>query len=81
MAIYDSIGSALVPGLLIPVVFSYFTKFKLSPNKTFLIMLFGCLTSTTCMVVGNIASKDEVVNYLFGIELMYVGFLLTIGDF
>jgi hypothetical protein len=30
------------------------------------------------MVVGNIASKDGVANYPFGIEPMYAGLLLTI---
>jgi SSS family solute:Na+ symporter len=76
--IWYSIGSAMVPGLLIPVVFSYFSKFKLSANKTFFIMLSGCITSTTCMIIGNILSTNGIANYPFGIEPMYVGLILTI---
>ena len=76
--IWYSIGSAMVPGLLIPVVCSYFTKFKLSPNKNFVIMLTGCVSSSSCLLIGNLSTIDGIANYPFGIEPMYVGLILTI---
>ena len=76
--IWYNIGTAVIPGLLIPVVCSYFPKYKLSANKTFFLMLSGWLTSTTCLVIGNINSTNGAPSYPFGIEPMYVGLLVTI---
>lgn len=77
--IWYNIGTAIIPGLLIPVVCGYFPKYKLSPNYTFAIMLTGWLVSTSCLILGNINAVNGVTNYPFGVEPMYVGLIITFG--
>lgn len=68
--IWYTLGTVLIPGLLVPLVTSYFPPLRLSARPTFWIMLLGWLTSLTWFVVGQFTPLP--------IEPMYPGLLLSL---
>jgi SSS family solute:Na+ symporter len=77
VAIWYSIGTVVVPGLLIPVVAGYFEKIRPSPGWAFAIMIGGFGASLASLVYGHLHALDGTPQYLFGIEPMYPGLLLS----
>ncbi|HTR81467.1 MAG TPA: sodium:solute symporter family protein [Bacteroidota bacterium] len=71
---YD-IGTAIIPGLLIPLISSYYEKMKISPGFAFAAMLFGCGISTGWLVWGQFHGG----HYLLLVEPMYPGLLVSVG--
>jgi SSS family solute:Na+ symporter len=71
--IWYTIGTAISPGLIIPVVAGYYPRLKISACMTFTIMLSGWLVSTGWLVYGNIIGE-----YPLGVEPMYPGLLVGI---
>ena len=69
--IWYTIGTIVIPGLLIPILASYFERMKISSTFAFLSMLLGWLTSLCWMLVGFINGNSG--NYPLDIEPMYPG--------
>jgi SSS family solute:Na+ symporter len=67
------IGTAIIPGLLIPLVTSYFDRLRVSARWAFLSMLVGWLISTGSLLYGQILGGEATPRYLFGVEPMYPG--------
>jgi SSS family solute:Na+ symporter len=67
------IGTAIIPGLLIPLVTSYFDRLRVSARWAFLSMLVGWLMSTGSLLYGQILGGEANPRYLFGVEPMYPG--------
>ncbi len=68
-----TIGTVIVPGLLVPVVTSYFERWKVSARYAFAAMLLGWLTSSAWLMLGWREGA-----YPFGIEPMYPGLVVAI---
>jgi SSS family solute:Na+ symporter len=78
------IGTAIIPGLLVPLVTSYFDRLRVTARWAFLSMLIGWLISTGSLLYGQIFGGEATPRYLFGVEPMYPGLagsliLWTIG--
>jgi SSS family solute:Na+ symporter len=78
VAIWYTIGTVIVPGLLIPVVASYFEKLRPSPRWAFAIMAGGFLASLSSLVYGHITAVNGRPQYFLGIEPMYPGLVVSV---
>jgi SSS family solute:Na+ symporter len=67
------IGTAIIPGLLVPLVTGYFDRLRVSAKWAFLSMLVGWLISTGSLLYGQILGGEATPHYLFGVEPMYPG--------
>ena len=67
------IGTAIIPGLLLPVVASYFERLKISARWAFTAMLLAWLTSSGSLVYGQLVGGVENPRYFFDVEPMYPG--------
>jgi SSS family solute:Na+ symporter len=72
------IGTAIIPGLLIPVVTCYFDRLRVSAKWAFLAMLLGWLTSTVSLIYGLLTGGVEGPHYFFGVEPMYPGIAVSL---
>ena len=72
------IGTTIVPGLLIPLVSSYFGPLRIPPRHAFWAMLLGWGVSTASLLFGQFHVMNGEPAYLFGIEPMYPGLLASI---
>jgi SSS family solute:Na+ symporter len=72
------IGTAIIPGLLVPLVTSYFDRLRVSARWAFLSMLVGWLISTGSLLYGQILGGEVAPRYLFGVEPMYPGLIGSI---
>lgn len=77
VAMWYTIGTVIVPGLLIPVVGSYYEKIRPSPRWAFAIMAGGFIGSLSSLVYGHICAVGGTPQYFFGIEPMYPGLILS----
>ncbi len=75
--LWYSIGTCIIPGLLIPLMASYFERLKIPAVYAFGAMINGWLISTLNLVYGNLTAIDGVPNYLFGIEPIYPGIFMS----
>ncbi|MBI3193756.1 MAG: sodium:solute symporter family protein [Ignavibacteriae bacterium] len=71
--IWYTVGTIVIPGLLVPLVSSYFERLNVSSRFAFLSMLFGWLTSLCWLILGT----DGV--YPFGVEPIYPGLVVSLG--
>lgn len=71
--IWYTIGSLLIPALLISVVSSYFAKFTTGKEFIFYSMLFSFLVSLACFLYGQRNMAEGFPVYPFGLEPMYPG--------
>ena len=74
--IWYTVGTVIIPGLLIPLMASYFEQFSIGPRYAFGAMLFGWLTSLGWLIAGHVGGKSG--NYPLGIEPMYPGLAVSI---
>jgi solute:Na+ symporter, SSS family len=74
--IWYTIGTIVIPGLIVPLVTSYFSRIKMRTNFAFLSMLLGCGGSAVWFVMGYINSDTQL--YPLGIEPMYPGLILSV---
>lgn len=74
--IWYTIGTVVIPGLLIPLLASYFDRLKIPAHYAFFSMLFGWLTSLVWLIAGYILSIPG--SYPLGIEPMYPGLGVSI---
>jgi SSS family solute:Na+ symporter len=70
--IWYSVGTIIIPGLLIPLVASYFERWKISARFAFLTMLGGWLVSLCWMIAGMLTETT-----LLHIEPMYPGLAVS----
>jgi SSS family solute:Na+ symporter len=74
-----TIGTVLVPGLLLPLVTSYFPRLRVSAEYAFWSMLLGWLTSLGWLLAGWSQRLGASELYPLGIEPMYPGLAVSIG--
>ncbi|MBN2355906.1 sodium:solute symporter family protein [candidate division KSB1 bacterium] len=67
--IWYAIGTAVIPGLLLPLLLSYSRKWRMSGARAFICMLAAWLTSLIWLIAGQWRGG----HYWFGIEPMYPG--------
>ncbi len=73
------VGTLTIPGLLIPVVTSYFEGLAPSSRYAFLIMVSGFVFSFASFVIGQIfKTPDGNPVYPFGLEPMFPGLIASI---
>lgn len=73
-----TIGTVVIPGLLIPLVTSYFERWKVDARYAFTAMLLGWLTSSAWLVAGWTQRVGSSEFYPLGIEPMYPGLLVSL---
>lgn len=76
--LWYTIGTIVIPGLLIPLVTSYFERWKVSARYAFATMLLGWLTSLSWLLMGWTKELGSSEFYPFGIEPMYPGLVVSI---
>ncbi len=76
--IWYTIGTCVVPGLLVPLLASYFERLRISARFAFAAMLSGWLISTASLVYGHWNAMDHVPQYLLAIEPMYPGLAVSL---
>jgi SSS family solute:Na+ symporter len=75
--LWYAIGTVVIPGLLVPLVSSYFERWKVSSSVAFASMLLGWLTSLVWLLVGWTQELGNADLYPFGIEPMYPGLVVS----
>lgn len=78
VSIWYTIGTCIIPGLLVPILAGYFESLKIPASYAFTAMLLGWLTSTGSLLYGLLTRVGEVNNYWFGIEPMYPGLFVAV---
>ncbi len=76
--LWYTIGTIVIPGLLVPLVSSYFEKWKVDARYAFGAMLFGWLTSLGWLLIGWSREMGSTTHFPFGIEPMYPGIVASI---
>jgi hypothetical protein len=76
--IWYTIGTAIVPGLLVPLMASYFDPLKIPARHAFWAMLLGWGASTLSLLFGQVHQLNGEPSYFLGIEPMYPGFVISI---
>ncbi len=72
------IGTAIIPGLLVPLVTSYFDRLTVAPRYAFASMVLGWLTSTIWLLAGWTQALGSTDAYPLGIEPMYPGVCVSV---
>jgi SSS family solute:Na+ symporter len=76
--IWYTIGSCIIPGLLVPVLASYFDRLKISSIYAFGAMVNGWFISTASLIFGQLTAHNGVPSYWYGIEPMYPGLFMAL---
>lgn len=76
--LWYTIGTVIVPGLLIPLVSTYFPSLRVGARTGFSVMLGGWLTSTVWLLAGWTRELGVSEYYPFGIEPMYPGLAVSV---
>lgn len=76
--IWYTIGSIIIPALLISVLSAYSEKFRISSQYIMLSMMTAFSVSLAALIYGQFNSIDGFPGYPFGIEPMYPGLILGI---
>jgi SSS family solute:Na+ symporter len=79
VGLWYTIGTCIIPGLLVPLMASYFDRLSIPATYAFVAMLSGWLLSTSDLVVGQIGAHGGIPTYWFGIEPMYPGLIVSLG--
>lgn len=77
VSMWYTIGTVGISALLVPVLAGFFYKGKKSGDASFFSMIFGSLTSIIWLVHGSLNSLDGWPSYIFGLEPMYPGLLMS----
>ena len=78
VALWYTIGTCIIPGLLVPVMASYFERFRISANFAFAAMVAGWGLSTASLIHGHLAAVNGSPSYWLGIEPMYPGLFAAV---
>lgn len=76
--LWYAIGTVIVPGLLVPLVTSYFERWKVPSRYAFASMLFGWTTSLTWLLIGWTRELGNASYYPLEMEPMYPGLLASL---
>jgi solute:Na+ symporter, SSS family len=76
--IWYALGSLAIPILFLPLLTSFFPKWKLSPNGTFLQMAATGCVSLVWFAIGFVRTHEGVPFYPFEVEPMYPGLISSI---
>jgi hypothetical protein len=76
--IWYTIGTAIVPGLLVPLMASYFEPLRIPSRHAFWAMVLGWSGSSLSLIIGQLHLIDGEPSYAFGIEPMYPGLVLSL---
>lgn len=74
--LWYTIGTVVVPGLLLPLMASYFERLRVSANYAFAIMIAGWMVSSGWLIAGQ--TGGSMGEYPWGIEPMYPGLLASL---
>jgi hypothetical protein len=72
-----TIGTVVIPGLLVPLMATYFEKTAIRARYAFAAMLLGWLTSLGWLLAGTHGGLGA--EYPFGIEPMYPGLMVSLS--
>jgi SSS family solute:Na+ symporter len=78
VGIWYTIGTCIIPGLLVPVMASYFERLKIPAVYAFGAMVNGWFISTVSLIVGHVYAINTIPSYLFDIEPMYPGLFMAL---
>ena len=78
VSIWYTIGTCIIPGLLIPVLACYFDRLRISAMYAFGAMVNGWFIATASLIFGHIYMHNGVPAYWFGIEPMYPGLFMAL---
>ncbi len=76
--IWYAIGTAIVPGLLVSLMASYFDTLRIAARYAFWSMMLGWSISTVWLVQGQLNLIAGSPNYWLGIEPLYPGLLASV---
>ena len=76
--IWYTIGTMIIPALLISVLSSYFVKYQVHSKYIFLAMVSSFSVSFLSFVIGNLNSVNGIAVYPFLLEPMYPGLIVGI---
>lgn len=76
--IWYTVGSLTIPPLLTGVILSYTDKIRIDRLYVLLAMISSFAVSLFSFILGSIDKTDEIPGYLFGLEPMYPGLILSI---
>jgi SSS family solute:Na+ symporter len=76
--IWYTIGTAIIPGLLIPLMASYFEPLRIPSRYAFWAMLLGWLVSTASLLDGQLHMGNAQPSYWLGVEPMYPGLIVAL---
>jgi solute:Na+ symporter, SSS family len=79
ISLWYTIGTVIVPGLLVPLVSAYFPRLTVGPRYAFWGMLLGWLTSLGWLFSGWTQQLGSTDAYPLGIEPMYPGLAVSVG--
>jgi len=68
VSLWYTIGSCFVPGLLLPVVGSYFPSIRLKGPHVIMSMILSSGVSTASLVLGHVNAEQGVPQYFLGVE-------------
>jgi solute:Na+ symporter, SSS family len=78
ITLWYTIGTAVVPGLLMPLVTSYFPRLRVGGRSALVTMLAGWTTSTLWLLAGWSDHLGSADRYPFGIEPMIPGLAVSV---
>jgi SSS family solute:Na+ symporter len=73
-----TIGTVIIPGLLVPLVSSYFERWKVNADTAFWAMLLSVLTSFVWLLLGWTQKLGSSEFYPFGVEPMFPGLAVSL---
>ncbi len=73
------IGTCVIPGLLVPLMASYFDSLRIPARFAFIAMVLGWGISTASLIWGVVAGAGGQPEYWFGIEPMYPGLAVAVA--
>jgi SSS family solute:Na+ symporter len=76
--LWYTVGTVIVPGLLVPLVSSFFERWKCPPGYAFLSMLLGWGVSLGWLIAGWSTAMGSSTAYPLGIEPMYPGLFASL---
>jgi SSS family solute:Na+ symporter len=77
--LWYTIGTVIIPGLLIPLVTSYFDRWKAPRGYAFASMAAGWCVSTVWLLIGWTQGLGSSEFYPLGIEPMYPGLIVSLA--
>ncbi len=77
IGIWYTFGSVLIPALLLPVMSTYFPRYRLNGEHTFIIMVTGFVLSLLQLTAGYMLGSLTEPMYPFSIEPIFPGLLAT----